>query len=114
MTLNAINCSSWNGSAWTLVFEFGCYIAIAFIVKTLLKLNIKKDNLPKFIFGIYVLLIIISLFYPRLGGIPERNLLNLFSFAVNLFSIFLGGSIIYLIKDKIVFKLKYLIIAFIF
>ncbi len=114
LTLNAINIGTWNGSAWTLVFEFGCYIAIAFIVKALLKINVKKENLVKVVFGVYFLLIVFSLFYPRPDGIPQRSLMNLIVFAVNLFSIFLGGSIIYLIKDKIVFDWKYVVLAFAF
>ena len=60
------------------------------------------------------MLIVISLFYPRPEGIPQRDLMNLFIFAVNLFTIFLGGSLIYLIKDKIVFNLKYLALAVVF
>lgn len=113
-TLAHINISSWNGSAWTLIFEFGCYIATALIITLLTKVNIKKENLPKFIIGIYVLLIIVSLFYPRPDGVPQRSLMNLFVFAVNLFTIFLGGSIIYLIREKIVFNIKYVIISFVF
>ena len=114
ITLDAINDSSWNGSAWTLIFELGCYIAIAFILKSLIRLNIKKDNLKKFVFGTYILLVVISIFYPRPAGNPERNIMNLFVFAVNLFSIFLGGSIIYLIKDRLVFNMKYFLLSFIF
>lgn len=114
VTLTAINGSSWNGSAWTLIFEFGCYIAIALITALLVKVKVKKENLFKFIFGIYLALIVISLFYPRPEGLPERSILYLFIFAVNLLSIFLGGSIVYLIKDRIVFDLKYLIAASIF
>lgn len=111
LTLTAINGSTWNGSAWTLIFEFGCYIAIALIITLLIKINVKKEKLPKFVFGVYLILIIISIFYPRPDGNPQRNIMNLFIFAVNLFSVFLGGSIIYLIKEKIIFDLKYLIIA---
>lgn len=114
ITLSAINGSSWNGSVWTLIFEFGCYVAIAFIISLLNKINIMKKKLLHVIFGIYLMLIFISLFYPRPDGITQRNILNLFSLAVNLFSIFLGGSIIYLIKDKIVFNLKFLVLSFVF
>ena len=111
-TLTVISGSSWNGSAWTLIFEFGCYIAIATIIKLLIKF--RQKHLFKIVFGIYLLLIVFSLFYPRPEGNPQRNVLNLVIFAVNLFSIFLGGSLIYLIKDKIIFNLKYLILAIVF
>ena len=111
-TLAAININTWNGSAWTLIFEFGCYIAIAAIIKLLVRF--KQKNLFKTVFAVYLVLIVISLFYPRPEGIPQRDLMNLFIFAVNLFTIFLGGSLIYLIKDKIVFNLKYLALAVVF
>ena len=111
-TLTAIGINTWNGSVWTLIFEFGCYIAIALITKLLI--NFKKNNLFKTVFGIYLILIIFSIFYPRPDIIPQRNIMNLIVFAVNLFSIFLGGSIIYLIKDKIVFNIRYTILAFLF
>ena len=55
-----------------------------------------------------------SLFCPRSDGIAQRNILNLFAFGINLFIIFLGGSIVYLIKDKIVFNKKLLSLAIIF
>lgn len=114
LTLSVIDGSSWNGSAWTLIFEFGCYIAIALIIKILTKVNNEKKDLFKFVFGIYVLLIVISLFYPRPEGNPNRDILNLFIFAVNLFSVFLGGSLVYLIKERISFDLKYVVLSFIF
>lgn len=114
LTLSVIDGSSWNGSAWTLIFEFGCYVAIALIIKMLTKLNFKKDDLFKFVFGIYILLIVISLFYPRPEDNPNRSILNLFVFAVNLFSVFLGGSLVYLIKDRIQFDLKYVFLSFVF
>ncbi|WP_458405513.1 acyltransferase family protein [Methanobrevibacter sp.] len=113
-TLSVINGNTWNGSAWTLIFEFGCYIAIALILTILTRLKIKKENLSKVVFIVYLSLIIFSLFYPRPEGIPQRNLMNLIVFAVNLFSVFLGGSIIYLIKEKIIFDWKYLILSVIF
>ena len=112
LTLTAINGSSWDVSMWTLKFEFGCYIAIALIVKLLS--NFKKDKLVRIIFGIYVLLIILSLVYPRQNGFAQRNLFNLFVYGINFFSIFLGGSIIYLIKDKLVFNEKFLSLAIMF
>lgn len=105
-TLLPINGSSWNGSVWTLIFELGCYISIALIMKV-----VKKR---KTVFGLYLILIIISFFYPRGDGIPDRSLLNLFIYAVNLFSIFLGGSIVYLIKDRLVFNWKYLVLSAVF
>lgn len=110
-TLTNIPGNYWNGSAWTLIFEFGCYVAIAVIIYLLSKFKLNK---LKFITATYLVLIIISLFYPRPEGIPSRSILNLFIFAVNLFSIFLGGSIVYLIKDHIVFSLKYLIVSLMF
>jgi len=73
------------------------------------KFKIKKP--VKIISIFYLVLVAISFFYPRPVGIPTRDIYNLFVFMVNLLSIFLGGSIVYLIKDKIYFSSKYLLIA---
>ena len=112
-TLNKIPSECWNGSAWTLQFEFGCYIAIMLIIIILNKIKIKSENYPKLIFGLYVFLIIISIFYPKYDGMGVSGI-NMLIIAVYFFSIFLGGSIVYLIKEKISFSYKYLSLSLIF
>ena len=99
----------WNGSAWTLIFEFACYITISLLMFGLSKFKVKKP--VKIISIFYLILVVISFFYPRPEGIPTRDIYNLFVFMVNLLSIFLGGSIVYLIKNKLHFSPKYLLAA---
>lgn len=97
----------WNGSAWTLIFEFGCYIAIAIIIYSLKKMDIKKGHFPKLIFGIYMIFLIISFFSPRNDKIPLRGW-NWINTAIYFFTVFLGGSTLYFIKEKIKFSYKLL------
>lgn len=106
---NTISSTNWNGSAWTLIFEFSCYIGIGVLIWILSKLKVK--NRLKTISSIYLLLILISFFYPRPEGVLDRNIGNLFVTMVNLSSIFLGGSIVYLIKDKLVFSMKWFLLS---
>lgn len=110
--LSIIPFNNWNGSVWTLIFEFCCYIAIFLIIYALTKFNIKKENFIKIIFSGYLLLILISFFYPE-NDIPLIGL-NYIIYAVFLFSIFLGGAIVYLIKDKLVFSYKFFFLSLTF
>ena len=113
-TLSFIGLDHWNGSTWTILFEFCCYIGIMLIVFLLIKIRIKKNNFPKLIFGIYLLLILFSLFYPKVDNLPIEKF-NWIVYGAYFFSIFLGGSFVYLIKDKIEFSsIKTMLVSFIF
>lgn len=112
-TLTKVPSESWNGSAWTLQFEFGCYIAIMLIIFILNKVKIKSENYSKLLFGLYIFLIIISIFYPKYDGISITGT-NVFIVAIYLFSIFLGGSIVYLIKNNLSFSYKYVSLSLLF
>lgn len=101
----------WNTSIWTLSFEFACYILIALVIFLLNKL--KKEKYTFVVVGLYVLFLVISFFYLR-PRVPVQNsgfLTVMLTYGSNLFSIFLGGSIVYLVKDKIKFNIKYVILA---
>lgn len=113
-TLSFIGLDHWNGSTWTIIFEFCCYIGMILIVFLLTKIKIKKNNFPKLIFGIYLLLILFSLFYPKVDNLPIEKF-NWIVYGAYFFSIFLGGSFVYLIKDKIEFSsIKIMLASFIF
>ena len=58
-------------------------------------------------------MIFCSFIIPRPVNPPETELDELGCF-FNFSSIFLGGSIVYLIKDKLIFNIKYLILSLIF
>lgn len=102
----------WNGSAWTLIFEFGCYFAIALILYSLNKFINKKEYFPKLIFGTYIFFLIIAFLSPRNGQLPLKGW-NFINTAIYFFTVFLGGSFVYLIKDKIKFSYKLLFLAII-
>ena len=110
-TLDFIHMHTWNASAWTLIFEFGCYMFVAFLILALSKSKIKEKHFSKIIFVLYISLILISFKYPNDN---VEGIIGLFSTAVHLLSLFLAGSIMYLIKDKLIFSLKILILAIVF
>lgn len=100
----------WNGSAWTLIFEFGCYIAIAIIIYSLKKIEFKKIHYAKLIFVTYIIFLIITFFSPRDDTLPRTGW-NWINNAIYFFTVFLGGSTIYFLKDKIKFSYKLLFLA---
>ena len=109
--LTKLQINGWNTSTWTLFYEFLCYILIGSVVYLLKKLKIK--NFTKIIVILYLFMIICSVFYPRPENPPE-TLLEEIEYFFNFSSIFLGGSIVYLIRDKLVFNKKYLLLNLIF
>lgn len=104
----------WNTSVWTLIYEFGCYIVIAVVISILKKL--KKEKFTEVIIAIYILLIILSLFHLRVDKVDPNmsRMAIIIANTANLASMFFGGSIVYLIKDKITFNRKFLSLAIIF
>lgn len=112
-TLIQIHANVWNGSAWTLKYEFICYIAIVLILFILTKIIGKKENITKLIFGLYLSSIILSIILINPNtGLAYNN--RIYVTEIYFISIFLGGSLAYLIKDKIKFSYKLLFISFIF
>ncbi len=103
--------NGWNTSTWTLFYEFLCYILIGIVITLLKKLKIK--NFTTVIILLYLFMIFCSFIIPRPVNPPETELDELGCF-FNFSSIFLGGSIVYLIKDKLIFNIKYLILSLIF
>lgn len=97
--------NGWNTSTWTLFYEFLCYILIGIVITLLKKLKIK--NFTTVIILLYLFMIFCSFIIPRPVNPPETELDELGCF-FNFSSIFLGGSIVYLIKDKLIFNIKYL------
>ncbi|SDA62488.1 acyltransferase family protein [Methanobrevibacter millerae] len=108
--------TTWNGSAWTLKYEFGCYIVIAIIILLLNKLKILKKNYVKIIFGLYILLTILSILDFAINGKYNDNYFNkhLYTYAIYFLSIFLGGSTVYLISENLQTSWKILSIMLIF
>ena len=103
--------NGWNTSSWTLFYEFLCYILIGSMMTLLKKFKIK--NFTKIIILMYLFLIFCSFILPRPFNLPETELEEL-AYFFNFSTIFLGGSIVYLIKDKLLFNKKYLILSLIF
>ena len=115
-TLNNTPAPTWNGSAWTLKYEFGCYIAIALIIFILNKFKFKKEKYAKLIFGLYIILTIISISDFMINGKFNENYFNkhLYTYSIYFLSIFLGGSTVYLISDKLNSSWKIFILSIIF
>lgn len=115
-TLMNTPATTWNGSAWTLKYEFGCYIAIAIIILILKKLKILKENYVKIIFGLCLLLTTLSILDFAINGKFNDNHFysHLYTYAIYFLSLFLGGSTIYLISENLQTSWKVLSILLIF
>ena len=105
--LEAINADNWNVSIWTLIFEFGCYIAVAIAVTVLMKSKIRKNHYPKVFFVIYLIL---GIAYTLMPDSPSKVVIY-FKLGLYLFSMFFAGGFVYLIKDKLVFSYKLFALA---
>ena len=108
--LGSINADNWNVSIWTLIFEFGCYIAVAIVMMVLMKSKIKKTHYPKLFFVIYLILDIAYTLMPD----SSSKVLIYSKLGLYLFSMFFAGGFVYLIKDKLVFSYKLLALALIY
>ena len=108
--LQSIPADNWNVSSWTLIFEFGCYIAIAIIMAILMKSKIRKEHYPKLVFAIYLILGVAYVMMPEGNG----KALTYFGLGLYLASMFFGGGFIYLIKDQLKFSYKLFVPALIY
>lgn len=108
--LESINAENWNVSIWTLIFEFGCYIAISILMNVLMKSGIRKKHYPLLIFVIYMVLAIAHTLMPD----NSNKALIYFKLGLYLFSMFFAGGFVYLIKDKLVFSYKLFALALIY
>ena len=108
--LQAIHADNWNVSIWTLIFEFGCYIAVAIVMMLLMKSRIRKNHYPKMLFVIYLIL---GIAYTLMPDSSSKALIY-FKLGLYLFSMFFAGGFVYLIKDKLVFSYKLLALAVIY
>ena len=109
--LTTIQVNGWNTSTWTLFYEILCYLLIGIVMFLLKKLKLK--NYTKIIIFLYLFMIFCSFIIPRPEN-PPANFVEEIAYFINFSAIFLGGSILYLIKDKLVFNKKYLILSLIF
>ena len=100
--LEAINADNWNVSIWTLIFEFGCYIAVSILIMVLMKSRIRKNHYPKVFFVIYLILGITYALMPD----SSSKVLFYFKLGLYLFSMFFFFFFVYLIKNKLVFSYK--------
>ena len=108
--LEAINADNWNVSIWTLIFEFGCYIAVSIVMAVLMKSRIRKNHYPKALFAIYLILGIAYTLMPD----SSSKALTYFKLGLYLFSMFFAGGFVYLIKDKLAFSYKLFALALIY
>ena len=108
--LEAIPADNWNVSIWTLIFEFGCYIAISIVMAVLMKSRIRKNHYPVLIFIIYVIL---GIAYTLMPDSSSKALIYL-KLGLYLFSMFFAGGFVYLIKDKLVFSYKLFSLALVY
>ena len=108
--LEAINADNWNVSIWTLIFEFGCYIAISIVMWFLMKSRIRKNRYSIVIFLIYLIFGITYALMPD----SSSKALSYFKLGMYLFSMFFAGGFVYLIKDKLVFSYKLFAFALIY
>lgn len=84
----------WNGSLWSIYFEFCCYILIAFIGLVAL---VRRSPWP--ITALFILSVAANVFMSRLSPYAQGN--YEFEMLVHLLPFFLGGAVVYVWKHRI-------------
>jgi peptidoglycan/LPS O-acetylase OafA/YrhL len=95
---------TWNGPIYTLFYEFSCYL----IVGVLAILAIFRR--PKAIGALWLILSFASIFIDRMVGWTSFDALtghSVFVLMLRFVPLFLGGALIYLLKDTLLKKLKF-------
>jgi peptidoglycan/LPS O-acetylase OafA/YrhL len=84
----------WNGSLWSIYFEFCCYLIVAFIGLFAL---VRKSPWPLTIF--FLLSVAANVFMVRVSPYAQAN--YEFEMLVHLLPFFLGGAVVYVWKHRI-------------
>ena len=88
--------SAWDGSLWSLYYEFGCYLVVAVLAGAAW-----FRRSPWGIAGVLALAVALQAngarIMPYLGNNPDA------AFMIKLLPFFLGGGLIYLLKDRVAF-----------
>jgi peptidoglycan/LPS O-acetylase OafA/YrhL len=94
--------TSWNGSTWTLAFEFACYLIIAalFLIRAL------TPKIMTAIFAACALLLCVESFAP--GFVPDfqQDFIQVFNTGdvvrfLTVFTPFVAGSLLYMVRDRV-------------
>ena len=96
-----------NGSAWTIKYEFWCYIIIALLGMCGI---LRRRNIVLGIFCVFLLIYgLQSAAYIDLSSLPDQGKIGLifgsWVYYPEFLSLFLGGTVFYLFRDRIPFSL---------
>ena len=100
--LESINADNWNVSIWTLIFEFGCYIAVSVVMAILMKSRIRKNHYPVMLFVIYLILGIAYTLMPD----SSSKVGIYFKLGLYLFSMFLQADLFIWLKTNLYFHIN--------
>ena len=89
----------WNGSIWTIIFEFGCYLAIFAVIALFRRTRLKEINYKWAILLLWGVVLLLSIIFPTQEK-PASFVSYLVTYSFYLAGIWLGGALYYFFQDK--------------